>query len=357
MASSAYGVQTSNIFDLLGEESPEDDAPQEVITPVKPKPTLKASKPAEKPAAKAPSTPAERSSPNGPAVNGRGSPGARGRNGVGRGGFGGRGVGRGMQDREGPPRIRESPAEGEGYGGEGRRGPRGEGRGRGRGRGGFRGDGDRHSRNGFSDGAGLKRDGQGKGNWGSDKDTIKVAEEGEDGKPEEAVEEEAPQDIPAEGITPVKEDEGEKEMTLDEYEKVLEEKRVALNKAAKTPTYKVDAAKEFQGMKVVEKRDVEAEDNTFELTNKKTIGARKAGLVEKERKEKAVIEANFRFADESRGRGRGRGRGLGRGRFDSDDRPRRDRDTPPARQAVPRNLVITEGAFPALAPKQVTIAN
>jgi hypothetical protein len=191
MASSAYGVQTSNIFDLLGDESPEDDAPQEVITPVKPKPTLKASKPAEKPgqqtlalnaplavpclffllayliinsfsvlhlgfehataAAKAPSTPAERSSPNGPAVNGRGSPGARGRNGVGRGGFGGRSVGRGIQDREGPPRIRESPAEGERrYGGEGRRGPRGEGRGRGRGRGGFRGDGDRHSRNGFS---------------------------------------------------------------------------------------------------------------------------------------------------------------------------------------------------------------
>lgn len=73
-------------------------------------------------------------------------------------------------------------------------------------------------------------------------------------------------------------------MTLDEYEKLMEEKRGALNKTSKTPTYKVDAAKEFQGMKVVEKRDVE-EDTTFELTNKKTIGARKAGLVEKERKE------------------------------------------------------------------------
>lgn len=76
----------------------------------------------------------------------------------------------------------------------------------------------------------------------------------------------------------------EQEMTLDEYEKLMEEKRATLNKALKTPTYKVDTAKEFQGMKVVEKRDIE-EDSPFELTNKKQIGARKAGLVEKERKE------------------------------------------------------------------------
>lgn len=76
----------------------------------------------------------------------------------------------------------------------------------------------------------------------------------------------------------------EQEMTLDEYEKLMEEKRASLNKALKTPAYKVDTAKEFQGMKVVEKRDID-EDSPFELTNKKQIGARKAGLVEKERKE------------------------------------------------------------------------
>jgi hypothetical protein len=72
--------------------------------------------------------------------------------------------------------------------------------------------------------------------------------------------------------------------------------------------------------------------------------------------QKAVIEANFRFTDDSRGRGRGRGRGTGRGRFDNDERPRRDRDSP-RQQAPPRALVINEGTFPTLAPKQATLAN
>lgn len=40
--------------------------------------------------------------------------------------------------------------------------------------------------------------------------SCRVAGEGEEGKPEEVVEEEPAQDVPAEEATPVKEDEGEK---------------------------------------------------------------------------------------------------------------------------------------------------
>lgn len=46
----SYGVQTNNLFELLGEENLEDEAPQEVPTPVKPKPLVRVPpKQAEKP--------------------------------------------------------------------------------------------------------------------------------------------------------------------------------------------------------------------------------------------------------------------------------------------------------------------
>lgn len=45
----SYGVQTANLFELLGDDVGDDEAPQEVATPVKPKPVVKLPKQAEKP--------------------------------------------------------------------------------------------------------------------------------------------------------------------------------------------------------------------------------------------------------------------------------------------------------------------
>ena len=70
-------------------------------------------------------------------------------------------------------------------------------------------------------------------------------------------------------------------MTLEEYEKVREEKRAGLNKKANTEV-KADP-KAFEGMKLARKTG--EEQNELELANKKLIGQRKSGAVEKTRKE------------------------------------------------------------------------
>jgi hypothetical protein len=81
------------------------------------------------------------------------------------------------------------------------------------------------------------------------------------------------------------------EMTLDEYEKILEERRANLNKVTPKKPYKVDE-KEFKGLKIHTKKDVE-EDVVLELTNKKAIGARKAGIVDKTLKEVCTLEPHL----------------------------------------------------------------
>ncbi len=80
---------------------------------------------------------------------------------------------------------------------------------------------------------------------------------------------------------------------MDEYEKILEERRANLNKVTPKKPYKVDE-KEFKGLKIHTKKDVE-EDVVLELTNKKAIGARKAGIVDKTLKEVCTAENNFFF--------------------------------------------------------------
>ena len=72
-------------------------------------------------------------------------------------------------------------------------------------------------------------------------------------------------------------------MTLEEYEKLREEKRAGLNKKASSDV-KADP-KAFEGMKAYTRSTGEEEKNGLELSNKKQIGQRKSGLVEKTRKE------------------------------------------------------------------------
>lgn len=71
-------------------------------------------------------------------------------------------------------------------------------------------------------------------------------------------------------------------MTLEEFEKLREEKRAGLNKKPSSDV-KTDP-KAFEGMKAYS-RSTGEEENGLELSNKKQIGQRKSGLVEKTRKE------------------------------------------------------------------------
>ncbi|XP_040954291.1 RGG repeats nuclear RNA binding protein A isoform X2 [Gossypium hirsutum] len=109
-------------------------------------------------------------------------------------------------------------------------------------------------RSGTGRGNELKREGSGRGNWGTQTDelaqvTEEVANEGEgnlgDEKP--AGEDDA-RDANKESASnePEEKEPEDKEMTLEEYEKVLEEKRKALQ-ALKIEERKVDA-KEFESM-------------------------------------------------------------------------------------------------------------
>uniref|UniRef100_A0A453A3F7 Hyaluronan/mRNA-binding protein domain-containing protein n=1 Tax=Aegilops tauschii subsp. strangulata TaxID=200361 RepID=A0A453A3F7_AEGTS len=126
-------------------------------------------------------------------------------------------------------------------------------------------------RSGTGRGFGMKRDGAGRGNWGTATD---------EGFPQENVEavnteetpavtedEKKPEDAPqpeaekvkegAENEEDQKEAEEDKEMTLEEYEKVLEEKRKAIL-ALKAEERKVEVDKELQSMQQLSvKKDAE----------------------------------------------------------------------------------------------------
>lgn len=190
------------------------------------------------------------------------------------------------------------------------------GRGGGRARGKARGGGDRTGKREFDrhDASGRgheteKRHGGGRGNWGAEGDESKemaekltLGAEGEEADGSE-VEAAAPE---------------EKQLSLEEYEALMEEKRAGLN-VQRDASFKVDEA-QFQGMKTFEKQE---EDVGLSLNkNAKSVGASKAGR-ERERKERdVVVDVGFRVqsAEEApargdrNGRGRGDRRGGGRGR-------------------------------------------
>ncbi|KAK9742740.1 hypothetical protein RND81_03G194500 [Saponaria officinalis] len=174
---------------------------------------------------------------------------------------------------------------------------------------------ERHS--GTGRGNEFKREGSGRGNWGSQSDEV---------APTEEVLEETEKNVSAENlpageeavnvnkeaqpdVTEEKEPE-EKEMTLEEYEKVREEKRKALL-ALKTEGRKVEVDKDLQSMQQLSNR--KDEDSVFiKLGSDKD---KKKEASDKEKTKKAVSINEFLKPGEGEryyspgGRGRGRGRG------------------------------------------------
>ncbi|XP_022973891.1 RGG repeats nuclear RNA binding protein A-like isoform X2 [Cucurbita maxima] len=329
-------MATVNPFDLLGDDDAEDPSqliaakqvaavtappPKEGSAQTKPVvPASQQNKPASLPSKPLPPSQAVREARN---------EGIRGGRGSGRGG--GRGYGRG---REGGGFNRDfansentsAPEDGEAGKTTERRGYGGP-RGRGGRRGGFNngevGDGERPRRvferhSGTGRGNEYKREGAGRGNWGRPADEFaEVAEEAVN-EPEKNVGDEKPvQEEDTSGVNtenPAKEPEEtepeDKEMTLEEYEKLLEDKRKALM-ALKTEERKVDP-KEFASMQQLSSKK-ENNDIFIKLGSEKD---KRKEIADKEERTKKSLSINefLRPAERERqytpgGRVRGRGRG------------------------------------------------
>ncbi|XP_073150051.1 RGG repeats nuclear RNA binding protein A-like [Henckelia pumila] len=176
---------------------------------------------------------------------------------------------------------------------------------------------DRHS--GTGRGGDMKREGSGRGNWGTQIDEpVPVVEEAPN-EGEKSLDNEKPsgeEDAAADGNKEVAANEveekepEEKEMTLEEYEKVREEKRKGLQ-ALKPEERKVDA-KEFKAMKQLANKKT-SDDIFVKLGSEKD---KKKESAEKEEKTKKSVSIN-EFLKPPEGQGYyssgGRGRGRGRG--------------------------------------------
>jgi len=333
-------MATTNPFGLLGDDDNEDPsqllAAQQKLAATQPKkpqaPAAQPAKPAKLPTKPAPPAQAVRESKN---ETGRGG-GRGGGRGFGRGrGGGGGGFNRDSVNNE------NSFGNNNGFSGgyrapeEGDTGKSTEKRVYSGPRGGFRGgrrgvsneedaDGERprrtyERRSGTGRGNELKREGSGRGNWGTPSDDIapeaeEPVTEGEKnvGAEKQLGEEEA---VDANKESPVNEPEEkepeDKEMTLEEYEKVLEEKRKALL-APKTEERKVDV-KEFESMQQLSNKK-ENHEIFIKLGSEKD---KRKEAAEKEEKAKKAVSINEFLKPAEGGRyynpGGGRGRG-GRGR-------------------------------------------
>ncbi|XP_009776248.1 RGG repeats nuclear RNA binding protein A-like [Nicotiana tabacum] len=172
-------------------------------------------------------------------------------------------------------------------------------------------------RSGTGRGGEIKREGAGRGNWGTQADEVtqitdEVANEGEKNlnveKP--SADGEAGDDKKENPAAEAEDKEPEnKEMTLEEYEKVLEEKRQALQ-ALKTEERKVDI-KEFESMQQLSKK---SSDDIFIKLGPKDKRRESAEKEEKAKKAVSIneflkpAEGERYYAPGGRGRG-GRGRG------------------------------------------------
>jgi len=180
---------------------------------------------------------------------------------------------------------------------------------------------DRHS--GTGRGYGMKRDGAGRGNWGTSTDETPLDKEAEVNSEEKPVvegqETEAPPADEAagkdkEGDAPPKEaeekekEEEDKEMTLEEYEKVMEEKRKAFVKAEER---KVEVDKELLGMQVLSLK--KNNDEIFIKLGADKDNKKKETSEEKAKKSLSINEF-LKPAEGERFYGRGRGGRGGRGR-------------------------------------------
>nr|CAB3477534.1 unnamed protein product [Digitaria exilis] len=354
---------TKNQFDLLVDV--DNDDPSHLIAAAEKK-AAASPKPAPAAPAKLPTKPP----PPAQAVKESRNYGAPARDGAGRGGLGrGRGGFRG--GRTGPRReFGEGDTNGVegGYGGgsfgdggfprredgEGKaaergRGPRQPYRGGGR-RGGYN-DGEagdesgrpprrayeRHS--GTGRGYEMKREGAGRGNWGTA--TPAVAED--ENKMEELPQSEVEKNKEAE---PTEEEPEDKEMTLEEYEKVLEEKRKALLEL-KAEERKVEVDKELQSMQQLSLK--KGTDEIFiKLGSDKDKKKENAERDERAKKSVSIneflkpAEGERYYSPSGRGRGRGRGRGD-RGGFRSGYSPRE--------AAAPAPAIQDQAQFPSLGGK------
>ncbi|KAJ8526724.1 hypothetical protein K7X08_029201 [Anisodus acutangulus] len=330
-------MATLNPFDLLGDdaEDPSLIAAQQLkqATPVAAAPKKGPVKAQVQPAKHVAKLPSKPLTPSEAVRESR----YEGQRGGGRGRGQGRGFNRDFADGENTfggnndfSRVYKAPEDGEsgrsferrggGYGG-----PRGGFRG-GR-RGGFNNEegaeGDRprrvfDRRSGTGRGGDFKREGAGRGNWGTPTDEIapeteepvnegeKIVDSEKQAGQEDA--EDTKKDSP--DAAPEEKEPEEKEMTLEEYEKVLEEKRKALL-AQKPEERKVNLDKEFESMQLLSNKKNE-EEIFVKLGSEKD---KRKEAVEKAKKTKSINEFLKPAEGENyyRGGGRGRGRG-GRGR-------------------------------------------
>ncbi|KAL3834984.1 hypothetical protein ACJIZ3_009720 [Penstemon smallii] len=337
-------MATLNPFDLLGDDDAEDPTQllavkqQKAAAPVsaqaKKSPVAQTQPSAKLPSKPLPPTQAVRESRNegqrGGRGGGRGNGGYRGR--------GGRGVNRDLTENEnafgnsngfsGRSRPSEdgdpnkAPSERRPY-----NGPRGGGGFRGGRRGGFGNGEDAEGgerprrvydrRSGTGHGNEVKREGAGRGNWGTTSDDIAPETEEPVNEVEKNVdaEKQLGQDDVGDASkesSPNEQEEKEpeeKEMTLEEYEKVLEEKRKALL-ALKSEERKVNLDKELQSMQLLSNK--KSDDEIFiKLGSDKD--KRKEAAAEKAKKAVSINEFLKPAEGENYYRGGGRGRGRGRG--------------------------------------------
>ncbi|KAL3499679.1 hypothetical protein ACH5RR_038772 [Cinchona calisaya] len=177
---------------------------------------------------------------------------------------------------------------------------------------------DRHSATGR--GNGIKREGAGRGNWGTPTDEIvpETEEPVNDGEKNTDAEKHSGQETVgnADKDSPVDEPEEkekepeDKEMTLEEYQKVLEEKRKNLL-AVKPEERKVNLDKDFESMQLLSNK--KNDDDVFiklgsDKDKRKDAGDRAKKSVSINEFLKPADGENYRRPG---GRGRGRGRGGG----------------------------------------------
>ncbi|XP_052140163.1 RGG repeats nuclear RNA binding protein A-like [Oryza glaberrima] len=215
-------------------------------------------------------------------------------------------------------------------------------------------------RSGTGRGYGMKREGAGRGNWGTVTDEALAQESGEAVSIEVSVtvtEENKQEDVPqSDEVEKHKEGESneeeekepeDKEMTLEEYEKVLEEKRKALL-SLKVEERKVVVDMELQSMQQLSvKKD--SDEVFIKLGSDKDKKKENVERDERTRKSLSIneflkpAEGGRYYSPGGRGRGRGRGRGD-RGGF---------RDGYSSRGPVAAPRIEDQAQFPGLAGRLV----
>ncbi|KAK8936306.1 hypothetical protein KSP39_PZI013611 [Platanthera zijinensis] len=217
-------------------------------------------------------------------------------------------------------------------------------------------------RSGTGRGYEMKREGAGRGNWGTVADDVNAQEIDEPAKidekpvaPEKQVEQEDGQRADAskdkDGATneaEVKEPE-DNEMTLEEYEKVREEKRKALL-AMKVEERKVVLDKDLQSMQQLSVK--KGNDDVFiKLGSDKDL-AKKKDITDKEDRAKKAMSINefLKPTEGDRYYSPG-GRGRGRGRGDRGSGPFRGGYTGGAPSSPSAPSIADQGQFPTLGAK------